>query len=40
MLYPVYRVMLPVEDIDEGGVGIVLLVDLEAQVNVKNIVEV
>ena len=40
MLYLVYRATSPIEDIDEGGVSIVLLVDLEAQVNVENIVEV
>ena len=40
MLCLAYRATSPVKDVDEGGVAIVLLVDLEAQVSVENVVEV
>ena len=40
MLYLAYETISPIEGVDEGGVSVVLLVDLEAQVSVENIMKV
>ena len=40
MIYVSYGAATPVEGVDVDGVGVVLLVDLEAQVSAENIMKV
>ena len=35
-----YKAALPVKGVDKGGIGVVLFVDLEAQVHAENIMKV